>query len=1242
MGCHGLGVSKEIIGSQRRLHRSIFSLYRAMLLTLIVGGLLGSATVAATCSSYLGHASINEVHRNGNSSRFVELKILDTSITSAVYNTWTLRLCNYQASCSNAISLTNATNSYPWLVIPMASITSQNYIDLSNGMDAILRDGGGNTIDYLSVVDYTGQRDNSCVLPLGSTMTTTNSSTIERYPDGTGNWRDAGSGNSGGASSGATNDENPSGGAAVTVTVNNVSVVKGQTATFTFSIGAAVAYPISVQYQTQDNTAVAGTDYTANSGTATIPTGATSTTVSVPTNAASSSGQVLFYLYLSNQVNGTLANSYPSGTILPNPLAAWRFEEASWSGSANEVVDSSGNGYNGTATNGPTTANTTPAIAGSPGTCRYGGFDGNNDYIALNNFPNLTGSFTLTAWIRANRITGDQRIFADDQNNSGGYALSLGDSDNGMLRFFSRNISPVSIDSPIVISTGSWFHVAAVHNAGTKTRQIFVNGAAVTGALTYTGTWGTDSGAASIGGENNASGEGNNQYRFNGLIDEVRIYNSALDAAAITAVKNDTRSCGSGSLHHLQIQHDGTALTCNPEAITVRACADSTCSSLYSGNVSVTLTPSGWVGGNTQTISGGSGSLQLRLSSAQTVSLGVSSSTPAASNNVVCLNTATNTNSCALTYYDTGFIYTVPPQISCTPSAAITVSAVRLDNSSQQCVPSFQSRSANVNFWSSYASPSSGTRPLTLNNGSANYTLATASPGTSVALNFNNSGQASVTLTYNDAGQLTLNSQFTGSGSEAGLVMNGASSYVTTPYKFYVYSDDANSDCAGASATCSVFKRAGETFNLKIRAACADNSVTPNFQLNGITLTHTNNAPAMAPGSLGVASFNSSAGDAGEHVVANQTVSEVGVFTFTAMAPAGGYFGNLIGDGNLNSSTYIGRFIPDHFCLSNNSIVNRTDSNSAAGCTDTFNFLDEDFDLRYRLSAQTLGAVCSDGTLTQNYSGAWSKLSTPFNDNTTVATEPGKFNLGAVNDPGGTPTNLNSRIAINSAASTPASGLFSNGVIDVSARLHINRSGSAPSYTPEAAFNQVALGLNPIDTDNVRIDSTNLNIGTDNYRLAANTILYFGRLYADNAYGPETLALPMWAQTQYCNTVVAGACSSWTKIVTDSCTLFTVTPPAQTALGSTSTGDGKGYYRRAAPSVSSGSYDYTGSSGRVHVPDSFNHSAGWQLFYTGGGNGGDYLLPFVSHPYLRTQNATASFGQFRGDDRIIYWREILQ
>jgi MSHA biogenesis protein MshQ len=236
-----------------------------------------------------------------------------------------------------------------------------------------------------------------------------------------------------------------------------------------------------------------------------------------------------------------------------NLIASYRMDETSWTGASGQVLDSSGRGFHATAFNGATTGGAAPAIPpaipGTPGTCNFGVFDGSNDYVGLPvSFPNLTTDFTLTAWIRTtNNAKGGQRIFIDDQNNTGGYGFSLGDGGTGRLRFYTRAVNPIILDTPNVIQNNTWYFVAAVADIGTKTKRIYVYNQAGTQLAyvtqTYTGTWGTDAGTASIGGENNASSESGSSYKFSGNLDEVSVFSGALSAARLQAVMNQTRPC---------------------------------------------------------------------------------------------------------------------------------------------------------------------------------------------------------------------------------------------------------------------------------------------------------------------------------------------------------------------------------------------------------------------------------------------------------------------------------------------------------------------------------------------------------------------------------------------------------------------------------------------------------------------------------------------------------------------------
>ena len=235
--------------------------------------------------------------------------------------------------------------------------------------------------------------------------------------------------------------------------------------------------------------------------------------------------------------------------LQPNVIVSYRMDEAAWTGAAGQVLDSSGRSHHASAVNGATTGGTMPAISGTPGTCNYGMFDGSNDYVAVpTSFPNLVTDFTITAWIRTtNNAKSGQRIFIDDQSNSGGYGFSLGDGGTGRIRFYTRSVSAIILDTPNVVANNTWYFVAAVADLVNRTKRIYVYNQAGTQlaavSQTYTGTWGTDAGAASIGGENNASGESGANFRFSGNLDEVNVFSGALSATRLQLVMSETRPC---------------------------------------------------------------------------------------------------------------------------------------------------------------------------------------------------------------------------------------------------------------------------------------------------------------------------------------------------------------------------------------------------------------------------------------------------------------------------------------------------------------------------------------------------------------------------------------------------------------------------------------------------------------------------------------------------------------------------
>jgi hypothetical protein len=81
------------------------------------------------------------------------------------------------------------------------------------------------------------------------------------------------------------------------------------------------------------------------------------------------------------------------------------------------------------------------------------------------------------------------------------------------------------------MSTNTWYHVVAVYD-GTS-MKIYKNGVALPGSTSFSGNIGTSSYNVNIG-----QRVGDNSYRWNGSIDEVKIYNRALSASEILADYN--------------------------------------------------------------------------------------------------------------------------------------------------------------------------------------------------------------------------------------------------------------------------------------------------------------------------------------------------------------------------------------------------------------------------------------------------------------------------------------------------------------------------------------------------------------------------------------------------------------------------------------------------------------------------------------------------------------------------------
>ena len=128
-----------------------------------------------------------------------------------------------------------------------------------------------------------------------------------------------------------------------------------------------------------------------------------------------------------------------------NLIAHWRFSE----GSLSFVTDSSGNGYHGTATN----ANWTSAADATPLDPYALYFNGSSSYIDTADFD-INDDFTISAWIKPDRIDINGSIVAKHTSSGGNYII-LG-LYGGNYHF---RIRDKTFDGP-PYHIGEWIHVA--------------------------------------------------------------------------------------------------------------------------------------------------------------------------------------------------------------------------------------------------------------------------------------------------------------------------------------------------------------------------------------------------------------------------------------------------------------------------------------------------------------------------------------------------------------------------------------------------------------------------------------------------------------------------------------------------------------------------------------------------------------------------------------------------------------
>jgi len=152
-------------------------------------------------------------------------------------------------------------------------------------------------------------------------------------------------------------------------------------------------------------------------------------------------------------------------------------------------------------------------------------FDGINDYINLgtNSVFNFNSSYTLAAWISPTNTAKIQRLLVKD-NGVSGRGFSIGDAGSQTLAFYDRGLAPSTVNTSAILQINTWQHVVAVYDAGAKTMAIYVNGMRQALSTSVSGSPSSAANPLTLGGNPSSSG---GEY-YNGMMDEIRIYNYAL------------------------------------------------------------------------------------------------------------------------------------------------------------------------------------------------------------------------------------------------------------------------------------------------------------------------------------------------------------------------------------------------------------------------------------------------------------------------------------------------------------------------------------------------------------------------------------------------------------------------------------------------------------------------------------------------------------------------------------------
>jgi hypothetical protein len=703
-------------------------------------------------------------------------------------------------------------------------------------------------------------------------------------------------------------------------------------------------------------------------------------------------------------------------------------------------------------------------------------------------------------------------------------------------------------------------------------------------------------------------------------------------------------TCNTQDVHHYRIEHDTQGFTCEAETVTIKACADANCDTSYDQDTTITLSDlglagDGWINGNEITIPAGTDTpmpITLSVTDEGSVTFSKTSANPNAS--LRCFSGSTET--CEMTFSNDGFeffgtttaIKALTDQTAETNFSDVNIRAVR--NDAGVCKPLLNGPQ-DITFTYNCEDPSTCLTPLA--GIPLNSTPSDDQSGT-LSVTFASNGTAPLSmLNYADVGRLNLT---VAAQIDNVTVTSGLATIDIYPDELRVSVQPSN-----ISNTTSTYV-ADVPFDLTIGAYGMQGGELLNYQPGNLQMFLKRITPDAASTIEGTLTLNSA-----PHTTAltpsyqSTTIPTfvAGKYRYTANYDEVGeiqinfkdedYLGNTIDSaGALN----LGRFIPAYFEIT--QITNPSLNNTRSGSSYIGEYIPFSESLVYQITAKN-----ASGQTTSNYGGDHWKLSfnashVSFADNTLSNGEI----LGDISS-NGTESDYDGQAtySITQPASTEF-GIYTSPLARIP-KTHIPINPIDMSFTPvitTVAANAATSVIRTIaDSDGVcfkRVYPSACQVFDSEVIQGAQA--RYGRLVIESTYGPEQedLSVPIkveyfinnqWLTNQDDNsTSVAFDLSAGQLLLNGEATLKGLVGNISSIgelLGGKSVGS---QLRFSAPNVTGHLVlELIPNATGIIWSDYLNHD--WD---------GDSDIDDDDKP-----SATVTFGQFRGNDKIIHWREVL-